>query len=606
MKPFSLHSAFPRLPLLKGRGASVAFGIGLTLTIVCAVPFLMLLWPRSAHRQYSINGAAPQAFDFPLKISNAASGDFTVSFALNLAPIFPTTFHILPDDCLESMIINGRHVEDKQIPFCDYANGKTFDLAPYLHHGTNTVVAHVRNNGGDAQLFFRPTWNNPALFVPLLCVFVLFSLLLLLFLQSRAASSWVIHVALLFLFAFALRVHYLLTTPYWVRGHDTDGHIEYIEYLRNHFALPPPNAGWEFWQPPLYYLFGGVWLHITQFFFQFSRSEGLFSLQVASLLLTLVALALSLWIGLRLFPDRKERSKSLPLFFAFVAFFPGFILYTPRINNDVLALALSFAAVGLLLEWWKGRRHLHWFLLMVTIALVILTKNTGLLLLPVAYVCLLLQRSMRWRTKMLLGITGLLTVVLLAGWFTAYRKLQDGGQDLIIGNVNALNSALAVPNSPTTFLTFNPASLLRIPYNNAWSDAARRQNFWEYFYRSAFFGEFDFGTGKLPLARWLLFWSFPVALIGMAGCVLGLRRLWRPWLPLYLLFVFLLAGHLAFRVQFPFSCSQDFRYSTLLLLPMAAFVTLGVLRIPTETLRNIARFFVQVFLLFCCMFLLAP
>lgn len=241
---------------------------------------------------------------------------------------------------------------------------------------------------------------------------------------------------------------------------------------------------------------------------------------------------------------------------------------------------------------------------MITISVGILTKNTGLLLLPVAFGCLLLRRSETWKRKTALGLAGVMIVTILAGWFTAYRTLQNKNQDLIIGNTSTLHSGLAVPNNLPAFLIFNPVKILSIPYNNPWSDASRRQYFWEYWYRSAFFGEFDFGDDRKLLASWLLFWSMIVLVIAFAGFIRSLSHRFRDTIPLLLLLVTLVAGHAVFRFRYPFGSSQDFRYSLPILISLAAYATVFVVRCRSELLGNAMRFSIYAFTAFSVAFLL--
>ncbi len=52
---------------------------------------------------------------------------------------------------------------------------------------------------------------------------------------------------------FALQAVYLSGTPCFLRSYDVEGHIQYINYVASHFALPGQQSGWETYQPPLYY-----------------------------------------------------------------------------------------------------------------------------------------------------------------------------------------------------------------------------------------------------------------------------------------------------------------------------------------------------------------
>lgn len=132
-----------------------------------------------------------------------------------------------------------------------------------------------------------------------------------------------------------------------------------------------------------------------------------------------------------------------------------------------------------------------------------------------------------------------------------------------------------MPNSFEAFFGFHPLDMLEHPYNKTWDDSAGRKFVWEFFARSSLFGEFDFGPKQLLVCRLSLVLLALLTMVGLFGWWRSLRRGPRKDLPLHLLVVLSLASQAAFRFVSPFSCSQDFRYSFLLTLPFAFFVTLG-------------------------------
>jgi hypothetical protein len=73
--------------------------------------------------------------------------------------------------------------------------------------------------------------------------------------------------------------------------------------------------------------------------------------------------------------------------------------------------------------------------------------------------------------------------------------------------------------------------------------------------------------------------------IGLRGWWRSLRKRPSEDLPMHLLVLLSLASQAAFRFVSPFSCSQDFRYSFLLTLPFAFFVTLGLSAWPQRQRR---------------------
>lgn len=549
-----------------------------------------------------INGDEQQACELPLRITTDENADITVKFFLRTTIVSPSHFLIIPDDCLQQFIVNGSPVDDPSIPLCDYTKGHTFDLGTQLHTGNNTIEAVIHNNGGSAVFLLQPSWSDRMIAIPV----AVGSLALLCFIVLRVSrkkkNSWSAPMIILFILAALLRIYYVAVTPHWVRGQDTDGHIDYINYLLDNRALPPPDAGWEFWQPPLYYVISAVWVAPLRLV-GLSESSQLIWVQILSLTLSLWTVLLAMQIGKRIFLTDRERTTGLPLFVGLIAFVPSLVMLSARINNDALEVPLAFLTVLLLLEWWnKGKRSV-WLWAIVALSLAILSKSNALLLLPVAYICLFVKNGWRWKRTMIDGCAGLLIITLLAGWFTIYRHVSDTNQDPLVGNTATLNSGLVVDNSFAAYVTFNPVEFVRMPYNNPWEDAARRQYFWEYLYRSAFFGEFNFDEGRKALASWLLVFSFSAFLLSMWGWIMGWKH-WKDFLPLLLLGVVFPAGHAAFRFRYPSGSSQDFRYIVPFLIPAAAFVTLWWVRLPVGILRNSLLICLQTFIVLCAIFLL--
>jgi len=83
----------------------------------------------------------------------------------------------------------------------------------------------------------------------------------------------------------------------------------------------------------------------------------------------------------------------------------------------------------------------------------------------------------------------------------------------------------------------------------------------------------------------------------------SLRRQWYATTPLWITTVILLLGHVVYRQTAPYSSSQDFRYSILLLVPFAYFLIVGLETIP-KGLRKPARYATYTFIALCASFLI--
>lgn len=383
---------------------------------------------------------------------------------------------------------------------------------------------------------------------------------------SKHVSGWLWAIVVV---GILLRIFYTAVTPYTTRGHDAGSHVDYIEYIADHGALPDPHAGLEFYHPPLYYWLGAVIVDVSRVA-HLSNNTALIAVQWFGFFLSIVTFGIVLWIGLLLFP-RKEDEASLLLFASIAAVLPSFVFFAARINNDVLYEVFAFLGVALTIAFWKRGKITLWYALSVALAIGLLTKGNLFLIVLCAWLCLILHDKFSIRKKLMHLSLSALIIVAIAGWFYIPRFIAEHqSRTAVIGNVNILTNF--VQNSPEAYLTFNPIGMIEHPYNDPFDDAARRQYFWEYLARSALYGEFNFGEGDLLLAR-MMVGSFLLLLVLAAYGIYADRKQWFVHLPVWILLITLLIGHTIFRFVFPYSSSQDFRYSVLLLIPFAFYAT---------------------------------
>ena len=384
---------------------------------------------------------------------------------------------------------------------------------------------------------------------------------------------------LLFCFGMGVRALYLLITPFYLRSYDGSWHIRYVEYVATHWTIPPAAASWEFHQPPLYYFLAAAWARFQTLMLSPSRSTMIMHLQVLSFVFAAAAFIAAISIGERLFPPATQR-RAFTLYVLLLALFPGLVFFTSRISNDTLSLALSLVFVALLLAWWAKDSRRGWTAVSIASASVLLTKESGLLLLALLFLLLLSRGDLPWRRKLARAGAAIGIVAILFGWYPLLRFVaeHDFRQTITLGN-SMMNPRLIMGNHLADYLTFNPAAMLRLPFNDTWWDVARRRNFWEFFFRSAFFGEFSFEKQRRI--------AVAILLCGLLALPLLARGMWRAVrerhvyaTPLLLTTFLLLAAALAYRWLHPASPNQDFRFSVLLCIPLAFFAVYGALAPP--------------------------
>ncbi|HEX3044753.1 MAG TPA: hypothetical protein VHY08_08350 [Bacillota bacterium] len=156
---------------------------------------------------------------------------------------------IIPSDEVLSIRINNQDVPLNQVSpaaLRDPIKGFHFPLGRYLQNGVNEVEIRIRNNDIHAGLILQNSAFDVAHVLLMVLILAMLYLILSMFISNKV-------FIFIILGGFLIRVLYFLITPYNVREYDVDGHIQYIQYILNHWSIPSRNYGWETFQPPLYY-----------------------------------------------------------------------------------------------------------------------------------------------------------------------------------------------------------------------------------------------------------------------------------------------------------------------------------------------------------------
>lgn len=375
------------------------------------------------------------------------------------------------------------------------------------------------------------------------------------------------------LLAFVLRASYVYVTPWWVRGHDADGHLAYVQYVLDHWTIPPTHDSPQFYHPPAYYFLGALLVRVAA---AFSSAPKEVVLQWYSLALSFLTVAAAAWCGFLLFPQPKQWIERFG-FLSIVGTFPALIFFSSRVNNDALYAPFAFLAFALTLLWWKKPTTVVWLWLCVVIGAGLLVKTNMVLWIPISFLVLWASAKVTLKGKIASSLLLACSLLLIAGWYEIPRVVGEDNdmREVVVGNVNHQTGALE--NRPAYFLTFNPVQVLRYPFNEVVGEGSRRLYHWEYFYRSAFFGEFRYPAPMRVVGFAALFASLLLLPLVFVRFVAVARRLRTSvHAPLAIASVVLLAGALADRLVMPFSSSQDFRYSVALFIPWAAWMAAGI------------------------------
>jgi hypothetical protein len=579
----------------------IAVGLSLALLALAAV-----LHAQTRPHLSDIALVGPDGTARPVTFPYSAEptrGVMDFAFVVHATALTQKSFVLIPDDHLMSISVNGTDVslagvDPKKLD--DFQNGLRFPLGRHFTRGDNRIVIRVANRGGPGGLDVRPDptdWHNTAeAALALAACLVLIAAVL-----RRAGASWA--TTLLAVVAVAVRGAYVWVTPYSIRTHDVEGHIEYVKYLLQHYSVPKAQDGFSFYHPPLYYaLCAIVWRILAAM--GLSRDEILAGLQVQSVIYNLGFCAFAVATG-RLWLDRLptsalgrglwSRSGLAALFGALVLWWPGSVMQSGLVGNDDLAYLFIAAGLYFASRWWLATRggagtasRYHAILAAVSGALAVVTKTNGLLVFAVLAVLLGTRIAERYRQGEPIGARRVLrqawpalVVAVVSCGLALGRSVVDtlaGRQgNVLVANANHLASELVVSNRAENYLWFDARIFVTQAFTSPWEDDKGRQFFWNYLLKTALFGEYHFAH---PWA-WSLAVVLSVLMLGLCAHV-AVSTLVRPvseWLgelPLFLMAGSLLASLAALRMMIPNSCTGDFRYVLPVIVPFLWWHVRGV------------------------------
>ncbi len=603
---------------MPGEGTSHAaqrtwFSLEKDLIVLCA-SVVLLLWfvflisiarqsvPHFTNGTYSIDSGPARTFVFPLSFPSAGQ-NVVIDVDLTSLWGYRPLLYIAVDDCILSMTINGHSVASPVInlPYCN-SEPKEFRLHDFLGQSVNHFSLTLRDHGGLTKLTIDIGKADPLkllfwiLGIASVLVYVAFCARVLRWHVSDMSVAAITCIGIL------LRYLYMASTSYDVRSHEWDKHVEYILHMARHFSVPPAAAGWEFHQPPFYYLLTGLWMRIGG---ALSRTMAmlLHDLQMISLLMSILTLLVGVGIAYTLFHGPMQRLQRM-LMVALVATFPTLVMFSSRINNDTLLQFLAFLFVFFLVRFWQGQRLQDFWGQTFVIAVALLTKLSGLIFMPVSILCIACMRGMMWGKKILLVSLLIAFCLVTTGWLPILRYTveHDTSRSLYFAS-KGIDPMVKLTNIPKNFLVFHPLEILRHPFNDPYSDQERRQFFPEYFFKSAFFGEFSFPDTFRTLSFLILGLGLVSLVLACAGVIQAVRTRQPAIFPLVLITVFHLAAALIYRYLAPFSPAQDFRYVTILTIPWFYFAILGSSNLPAP-LRRFCTSILFAWALVCAIFFL--
>jgi hypothetical protein len=193
-------------------------------------------------------------------------------------------------------------------------------------------------------------------------------------------------------------------------GFDSKEHLKYIEYIQQHWSLPSPTEGWEMYQPPLYYFIAASILSFCKL--SINDPASVVVLRALGAFFG-IAQCVMVFLALRLLLPARTALTGLLL----AAFLPMHLYLMHYVTNELLTATLATLTVYLCLRLLTNEtpRAAQFFFVGLALGATMLTKATGILLLPVVIAAICVRRiHTRARFAIWLRSLGLLIATCLA------------------------------------------------------------------------------------------------------------------------------------------------------------------------------------------------
>jgi len=535
----------------------------------------------------------------PFHISPPKLETYQLRVTVRAPWIGSTLVHVIPDDCVTRLSLNNAPIELGRIDgTCDYNLGFVIRLP--TKRGENVLDVAVENRGGAAALDLLPAYTGMA--------------------RACRAGAFVSFIALVYAIAHGLglammarvaavagvllRIVYMWQTPWFVRAHDVEGHLEYVQRMLDRFVMPKIDACWECYHPPTYFGFAVIWVrvaHALRIPMTLSLQWLALSCSAVFVLFGLAAVQTALTVA-----RPVHRPVVLATLAAFLfALWPSAIVHAPRLGNDPPFYALAAVSTALMFAWWKDRRACFAVASLVVGGLATLTKSSGIALMAASSLVVFVgfvtqhERSERmrdWRTLIVTAIAAIVSVT--PPLLLAVLRSRLTGRDVLVSNISDTNRDLLTANTATTYLYVPSHIWFEEPFADPWHEVKGRGYYWAYLGKTSLFGEFELGTD--PARRAVAVILSVLFLVLAALLIRALVRATRAdalWAAPLLVWI---AASVAFRMRYPVAPSADFRYVLPALIPLCVGVTRGLDDIQNLKVRLLAWTSVVAFAVLSC------
>lgn len=452
-------------------------------------------------------------------------------------------------------------------------------------------------------------------------IIVLLCLIGIAYLKGKDKLTITSFLNLLLIIGFTMRIGYALYTGASLRQHDVEmysnkelnydgqGHFSYIYTIYSTGKLPQ-EIRWQFYHPPLWHAIVAGFMHVYSFIENTKDVAILFN---AGMIVSSFVGCLSLYALKEIILYLTKNKYIIAISMIILSLHPQFFIMSGWMNNEGLAFMFVTFTILYAIKFHKERRWSDIILCGIMLGLGAMSKvSVATICVPLAVVFItdfvIDVKAKKNKRIILQGLTFLGIVIPLAMWFLLRNYIRFGVSSLTVPGVN--NSSMSV--SGYTFLErfvlipFHKLNesmfcILRLN-NNKYLD----YNVWLYTFKCSVFGEYNYWGGDFFGAIMLVFNILLIflSLYAMVYILIKERKSSDRFMNIVMLVIYgiSLLSYIGFQLLYPVTCTQDFRYMTIILLPGAYFTAryYGYLVDNNKKIMKIVTLFLVICFAFSC------
>lgn len=478
--------------------------------------------------------------------------------------------------CLHKILIQDIKTNNSIIVFGNHqqvtCTAMTFDLRSWLTNDHQRVLLFYSSNHHDINKYPELQISSVlfnGLRVSTLCCLILISTILILISYILRKALIEKKSIIIFLLAIIYYIYWFYNFPNTTYTNDWVGHLFYIQHMRYNLAMPFSYSNLESWHPITYYLISAFLSKLKPDFLAEITLYRVFGLSLFSIYL---------FFGFKTV-QISLKSRKLVYFIALslIAFWPYSVLLASRINNDLAFYAAASATIYYLIKWWnldreQGQNNI--FIPLLCLAITIVTKSNSIILVGIMGAIKLVALYKR-KIKLsdfilppnLLGIAFIIFALLLNSAKIILRYLDfEYNSFFYAGQYTPAMHLGGSDNYIVTlkhFYKFAVSNFVKFPNLHV----GCRDNicsFWDFFLRTAIYGDFGFPYKYLKEARFLNLIFLIHIFINIISIFPFVYKKFRihfyRLLPHYSVILFFIVASMSFMVLKKWQCTQDFRF----------------------------------------------